>query len=78
MPVREFVEWLAELGGAVVVEFPDRRDPMVERLLSRKRAGLHPDYDRAVFERCLHDAFEVRSAEQLPSGTRTLYFATPT
>jgi SAM-dependent methyltransferase len=77
VPVREFVDWLAEMGGAVVVEFPTREDPMVEKLLAPKRAGLHPDYDRGFFERCLEEAFDVRRSEQLASGTRILYFATP-
>jgi hypothetical protein len=77
VPVREFVDWLAGLGAAVVVEFPTRGDPMVQKLLAPKREGLHPDYERAVFERCLGDAFDVRNAEELASGTRILYFATP-
>jgi SAM-dependent methyltransferase len=77
VPVREFVDWLAGLGGALVIEFPTREDPMVEKLLARKRAGLHPDYEREFFERCLHEAFDVRRTERLGSGTRMLYFATP-
>jgi hypothetical protein len=77
VPVREFVDWLAGLGGALVIEFPTREDPMVEKLLARKRAGLHPDYEREFFERCLHEAFDVRRSERLGSGTRMLYFATP-
>ena len=75
VPVSEFVDWLAELGGALVVEFPDRDDPMVQSLLTRKRTGLHPDYEREFFERCLQGAFDVRRTERLAS--RTLYFATP-
>jgi SAM-dependent methyltransferase len=77
VPVGEFVDWLAELGGTVVVEFPTREDPMVRKLLARKRAGLHPDYDRELFERRLGEAFEIRRSERLSSGTRFLYFATP-
>jgi SAM-dependent methyltransferase len=77
VPVREFVDWLAGLGGAVVVEFPTREDPMVQKLLAPKRAGLHPDYERGFFERCLQEAFDVRRSEQLDSGTRILYYALP-
>jgi SAM-dependent methyltransferase len=77
VPLREVVGWLASLGGALVVEFPTREDPMVRRLLRPKRIGLHADYERDVFERCLHEAFDVRRTEQLGSGTRVLYFATP-
>ena len=77
VPVPELVGWLAEIGAAIVVEFPTREDPMVQLLLSRKREGLHPDYERTIFERCLHEAFDLRRSEELGSGTRVLYFATP-
>jgi hypothetical protein len=76
VPLAEFVDWLAELGAALVIEFPMREDPMVQGLLSRKREGLHADYDRATFERVLGDAFDIRRTEELGSGTRVLYFAT--
>jgi hypothetical protein len=77
VPVREIVAWLAGLGGALVIEFATRRDPMVQRLLAGKREGAHSDYDREHFERCLREAFEVVRCERLPSGTRVLYEARP-
>lgn len=77
LPVREIIDWFASLGSALVIEFPTRDDRMVQKLLEPKRAGLHPDYDLEFFERCLHEAFDVRRTEQLGSGTRILYFATP-
>jgi ribosomal protein L11 methylase PrmA len=77
VPVDEVVGWLAGLGAALVVEFPARDDPMVRRLLSAKREGTHPDYDRNHFERCLAGRFRIERREELGSGTRTLYFAVP-
>ena len=77
VPVKEFVDWLAEPGAALVIEFPTRDDPMVQTLLAPKRKGLHPDYELGWFERCLHEACDVRRREQLESGTRFLYYATP-
>ena len=77
VPVAEVVDWLAELGSPLVVEFPTRTDPMVQALLEAKREGLHPDYERGVFERWLHEAFDVQQTEQLGSGTRIVYYATP-
>ena len=76
VPVPDVVAWFAELGGALVVELPTREDAMVQSLLERKRSGLHPDYERATFERCLADAFDIRATETLSSGTRILYFCT--
>jgi hypothetical protein len=77
VPVKEFVDWLASLGSALVIEFPTREDPMVKKLLAPKREGLHPDYELGFFERCLNEAFEVERSERLQSGTRVLYFARP-
>jgi SAM-dependent methyltransferase len=77
VPVSEFVDWLAEIGAPVIIEFPGRGDPMVEKLLARKRPGLHSDYDQSFFERCLSDRFELRARQELMSGGRILYLATP-
>jgi hypothetical protein len=77
VPLRDVVDWLSSLGGAVLLEFPTREDPMVQALLSRKRAGLHRDYTIEQFESCLADAFDIHRREELGSGTRVLYFGTP-
>ncbi len=77
VPVPDFLSWLAELGTAVVVEFPTRDDPRVAALLRRKKPGAHPDYDREPFERALAERFEIERTEELSSGTRILYFAKP-
>ena len=77
VPVKEFVDWLASLGSALVIEFPTREDPMVKKLLAPKRDGLHPDYELGFFERTLNEAFEVERSERIESGTRILYYARP-
>jgi len=77
IPVRDVVSWFADLGGVLVIEFPTREDPMVQKLLRPKRQGLHADYDRDFFERCLKEAFDVVRSEPLDSGTRVLYHAVP-
>lgn len=77
VPVRSFLDWLADLETEVVVEFPTRDDPMVQRLLGRKGPGANPDYDTAAFERALDERWRVERREVLPSGTRILYRATP-
>jgi hypothetical protein len=74
VPVRELLEWLRSLGAALVIEFPDRSDPMVQRLLSGKREGSNPDYERAVFEAALEERFTVERSAQV-SDTRTVYEA---
>jgi len=77
VPVAEFIDWLASLETSLVIEFPTHEDPMVQKLLSGKREGLHTDYERGNFERVLWDAFDVERRERLASGTRLLYYARP-
>ncbi|MBD0291654.1 MAG: methyltransferase, partial [Thermoleophilia bacterium] len=77
IPVPAFLSWLHELGTEVVIEFPTREDPRVAALLARKRAGAHPDYDRAPFERALEERFEIRRSVTLGSSNRILYSAAP-
>jgi hypothetical protein len=76
VPVPEFLDWLRSLGAPLVIELPDRSDPMVERLLGGKRAGSNPDYERAAFERALEERFDVERRAEV-SDTRTLYEAQP-
>ena len=64
VPVREFVDWLGGLGAALVIEFPTREDPMVQKLLAPKRDGLHPDYELASSSA----AWPRRSRSSAPSG----------
>ena len=76
VPVREFLDWLRALDTALVIEFPDRGDPMVQRLLGGKREGSNPDYEKASFERALTERFTIDRSEPV-SETRTLYDARP-
>ena len=75
VPVRRLAKPPSGCTSALVVEFPDREDPMVQRLLSGKTETANPDYDREPFERALAERFEVERTERL--GTRTLYEARP-
>jgi SAM-dependent methyltransferase len=75
VPLPELLDWLADLGGTLVVEFVDPADPMARRLLDAKAAGLHGDYTRATFERLLRDRFDVERSQELGDGRRVLYLA---
>jgi hypothetical protein len=74
VPLKEFVDWLANLGTNVVIEFVSKADPMVQTLLRNKRDN-YTDYEVNYFESCLAEAFHVARREELQSGTRTLYYA---
>ncbi|MDX6698853.1 MAG: hypothetical protein QOE65_2250 [Solirubrobacteraceae bacterium] len=77
VPLAEVVDWLASLGASLVVEFPTREDPMVQRLLAGKREGTHDDYALETFERLLGDAFEVERRAELQGGVRVIFLAHP-
>jgi hypothetical protein len=77
VPFAELVGWLHSLQARLVIEFADRDDPMVRRLLAAKRVETHESYGRDEFERALCRDFELERREQLASGTRTLYLARP-
>ena len=77
IPLQQLVAWFAELGAELVIEFPDREDEMVRRLLSRKREGTHGDYTRDGFEDALRSRFQIVDSVELPSRSRTLYHAAP-
>ena len=77
IPLAELVDWLAELGTELVIEFPTTADPMVAGMLVRKREGTHADYTRETFERLVDEAFAVEATEELADGSRVLYRARP-
>jgi hypothetical protein len=77
VPLEDVVDWLATLGRRVVVEFVDPTDPMAQRLLANKPAGLFGDYRRDHFEKVLAERFTISGREELPSGTRVMYTGTP-
>jgi hypothetical protein len=77
VPFAELVAWLRSLAARLVIEFADRDDPMVRRLLAAKREETHETYGRDQFERALAGGFELERREVLGSGTRTLYLAKP-
>jgi hypothetical protein len=73
VPLDEIVEFLADFGAPLVVEFPHRDDHMAELLLKRKREGIFDAYDLTNWERALQRRFAVLEQLVLPGGTRTLY-----
>jgi hypothetical protein len=76
IPLSEFVQWLRDLGGNLVIEFVTRKDPMVVTLL-RNKDDHYADYNEDVFERELAARFAIVRREPLGSGTRIMYHARP-
>ena len=72
----DVVCWLASLQATVVIEFIDRGDEQVQRLL-RNRTDVFIDYSREEFLRLIEKHFVVQEQFGLPSGTRTLFRLRP-
>ena len=77
IPIADFLQWARDLGTTLLIEFPKRTDPMVRALLANKHDGANPDYEEGNFERELEKRFNVERREELPSGDRILFLATP-
>lgn len=76
IPVSAQLDMLADLSPEIVIEMPHADDPMVRKLLTNKREGIHSDFTLDEFERLLNERFTVRSRMLLSSGTRTIFHAT--
>ncbi|MFQ5584489.1 MAG: SAM-dependent methyltransferase, partial [Calditrichia bacterium] len=76
IPLKSFVQWLASLGGAVIIEYITKDDPMVKVLLQNKKDNFS-DYSQDNFESNLTSFFDLKTSQSLESGTRIIYFATP-
>ena len=76
IPLAEVIDWLASFGAEVILEFPSKKDRMVQALLRNKR-DQYDDYSQASLEAQLRRHFDIDLCESLPSGERTLYHAVP-
>jgi precorrin-6B methylase 2 len=76
IPLPEFVDWLAELNSALIIEFIGKQDPMAQQLL-RNKDDVYEDYDETIFEDSLNRAYTIADKQTLGNGNRTLYFAQP-
>ena len=76
IPLADVVDWLASLGGELVLEFPSKQDTMVRALL-RNKQDQYEDYSLEQLEAELLKHFDIRRRESLPSGERTLIYAVP-
>ena len=75
IPVAQQIDMLADLTPELVIEMPHADDPMVRKLLTNKRDGIHDDFNLDEFERLLTQRFTVKSKMLLAGGTRTIFHA---
>jgi ribosomal protein L11 methylase PrmA len=78
IPLRSVIEWFADLGARVVLEWVAPDDPMVLGLTAnRKPHEIHRDYTEEHLRTYLGEWFTIDREEELPGGTRRLFALTP-
>ncbi len=76
IPLPDVVDWLASLGGELILEFPSKQDAMVRALL-RNKHDQYEDYSLEHLESELQKHFRIQQRQSLPSGERTLLHGIP-
>ncbi len=71
LPLSRVVAWLISLAPRGVIEFVDKADPQVQRLLAL-REDIFPDYTAEAFLAAVSGEAEVCKTEHLQSGQRLL------
>ena len=74
VPLPEFLDWLADLGDAVLLEFVSKDDPQARRLLHNRRDN-DVEYTWETCEQRLRARFHCVRSTRLNSQTRTLVLA---
>jgi hypothetical protein len=75
VPLVSQLDMFRDLTPELIIEMPHADDPMVRKLLTNKRDGIHDDFTLEEFERLLNERFTVKSKMLLSSGTRTIFHA---
>lgn len=68
-----FLEWLHSLGSDVILEFVDRHDEMVVKLLTNKKEQ-YADYNLDQFVGEVNLFFDIEAEEELKGGKRRIYY----
>jgi SAM-dependent methyltransferase len=76
VPIPLFLDWLRSLEAKLVIEFVDRNDEMVQKLLANKKEN-YADYNRERFEQELRRRFRILASQDLKNGSRKIFFCEP-
>ena len=74
IPMAEFIQWLAKLDSAIVIEFVTKDDEMVKTLLLNKEDN-YAEYELENFRRILSQYFNIQHEVMLTSKSRILFYA---
>jgi ribosomal protein L11 methylase PrmA len=72
VPLDQLVAWLVSLAPRGIIEFVQKSDPTVQRLLALREDIFH-DYNAASFEAALRSKARIVATEQVSAAGRMLY-----
>jgi len=72
IPLEQILDWLHSLNSKIIIEFVDRDDEMVIKLLDSKEEK-YEDYDKEKFIRLLSSKFEIIDRQPLKNNKRELF-----
>ena len=76
IPNALFLKWLRSLEAGVILEFVNREDEMVVKLLTNKKEQ-YEDYNLGQFTAEAERFFTIKAQESLKGGKREIFYLTP-
>ena len=76
IPCEIFLEYLRTLDSDIIIEFVNRDDEMVIKLLANKKEQ-YDDYNIKSFESSVLKFFSIEDKQPVKNGLRQLYHLTP-
>lgn len=76
IPMAMFLAWLRSFNCGVVIEFVDRHDEMVVKLLQNK-SEKYLDYNREKFEDEIEEIFTIKTRQEIKDSKRIIYQLEP-
>jgi len=76
IPNALFLEWLRSLQADIIIEFVNREDEMVRKLLTNKEEQ-YIDYNETQFMKEMQLHFEIKDRSKLKGGKRELFLLRP-
>ena len=76
IPNIEFLKYLRSFDAEIIIEFVDRHDEMVKKLLTNKKED-YPDYNKQDFLREVQKYFEIKDRQSLKNDDREIFFLKP-
>lgn len=76
VPNELFLSWLRSLDCDIVIEFVNRQDEMVVKLLTNKKE-MYEDYNLGLFREQVEEKFEIVESQPLKNGDREIFMIRP-